>query len=147
MRLDRPIPAVVALLLAAVPALGQEAELARALSEHDASLRPVEGLVVRADFDRDGDQDAAAVVTDGRRRSFLVLESDEGRWRVHLLYARLPDTAIRLRLAPPGSHPVLGAQGTVELEAPGVELVFPGRSSALYAYRAGKWRVFGTENY
>lgn len=145
MPFDRSILGMAALLVVVVPARGQDAELVRALGQHDRSLRPVKDLVVRADFDQDGDLDFAAVVTDGRQRAFLILESDEGRWRAHPLYARLPDSAVRLRIAAPGPHRVLGAHGSVELTAPGVELTFPGRSSALYAYRAGRWQVFGTE--
>lgn len=147
MRHGASILGVAAIFLVAGSARGQDPDLLGALGRYDASLSPVEGLVVRADFDGDGDRDAAAVVTDGRDRAFLVLESDEGAWRVHPLYARLPDTPVRLRVVPPGRHRVLGAKGTVQLTSSGVELVFPGRSSALYVYERGRWQVHGTENY
>lgn len=138
---------MAAVLLAVAPGRAQDVDLARALGGYDATLAPVEDLVVRADFDGDGDRDAAAVVTDGRDRAFLVFESEAGAWRVHPLYARLPDTPVRLRVVQPGPRRVLGAKGTLELTAPGVELVFPGRSSALYVIRDGRWQVHGTENY
>ncbi|MDX1660581.1 MAG: hypothetical protein R3326_02215 [Gemmatimonadota bacterium] len=147
MRFRWPVFGVVGIFLLAVPVRAQDADLSRALEGYDPALRPVGELVVRADFDADGDLDAAAVATDGRDRAFLVLEADERAWRVHPLYARLPDTPVRLRLVPPGTRRVLGGKGTIELASPGVELVFPGRSSALYVYENGKWRVHGTENY
>lgn len=136
-----------AVLLAAGPAHAQDADLAGALGGYDPALSPIGDLVVRADFDGDGDDDAAAVVTDGRDRAFLVFESDDGAWRVQPLYSRLPDTPVRLRVVQPGPRRVLGAKGMVELTAPGVELVFPGRSSALYVLRDGRWQVHGTESY
>ncbi len=147
MRHGCSILAVAAVLLALAPAHAQDVDLARALRGYDATLTPVEDLAVRADFDGDGDLDAAAVVTDGRNRAFLVFESEAGAWRVHPLYALLPDAPVRLRVVQPGPRRVLGAKRTVELTTPGVELVFPGRSSALYVIRDGRWQVHGTENY
>ncbi|MBW3660207.1 MAG: hypothetical protein KY397_01055 [Gemmatimonadetes bacterium] len=147
MRAANVILALVATLAVAGGARGQEADLASALGGYDASLRPLGDLVVHADFDGDGDRDFAAVVTDGSRSVFLVLQAGEGEWQVRPLYARLPDVPVRLRVIQPGSHRVLDAQRTVELRDPGVELIFPGRSSALYAWRDGRWQVYGTENY
>lgn len=140
--------ALAALLALAGTAVGQDLDVERALRRYDPSLRPEEGFVLRGDFDGDGDDDLATVaVDDGGRRSLVVLQADRGDWRVHPLYARLPDGPLELRLVPPGTYRVLATPGMVELGAPGVELAFPGRSSALYAWVKGKWQVYGTENY
>jgi hypothetical protein len=59
----------------------------------------------------------------------------------------LPPGDVELRLVPPGRHRVLGLQALIEHPNHGIELVFPGRASALYIWRGDRYQVFGTENY
>ena len=40
-----------------------------------------------------------------------------------------------------------GAAGALETTAPSLELVFTGRSSAMYVWGNGRYQVHGTENY
>ena len=100
-----------------------------------------------ADFTGDGRPDVAAVL-EGNGRSALVIFNRTARgYQAHPLYASLPSAPWELRAVGPGRHRILGPEGTVELSAPAIELVFPGRSSAIYAWRGNRSQVFGTENY
>jgi hypothetical protein len=102
---------------------------------------------VAGDFDGDGKPDVAAILQGGERRALVVFHARGGGFVAQPLYANLPAGEVVLRLVPPGNHRVLGGPGVVELQAPGFELSFPGRSSALYAWRGGRYQSFGTENY
>ena len=111
------------------------------------SLAADPALVHTADFSGDGRPDVAAVL-EGEGRSALVIFNRTARgYQPHPLYASLPSAPWNIRTVAPGRHRVLGAQGTVELTSPAIELIFPGRSSAIYAWRGNRYQVFGTENY
>ena len=138
------------LLLAAtaVRASAQEAGLEEALAQLGASVAIVTDadLVHRADFNGDGRPDIAAVVESDGRTGLVIFTSSPRGYQAHPLYTSLPGP-VRLRVVPPGRHRVLGAKREIELEAPGVELVFPGKSSAMYVWRGGRYQVHATENY
>lgn len=100
-----------------------------------------------ADFTGDGRPDVAAVLEGNGRSALVIFNRTAGGYQAHPLYASLPAAPWRLRSVAPGRHRILGPEGTVELSAPAIELVFPGRSSAIYAWRGNRYQVFGTENY
>lgn len=101
-----------------------------------------------ADFNGDGLPDAAAILVAPERRALVVFNArEDGSYATHPLYTVLPPGDVELRLVSPGRHRVLGPQRLIEHTSPGVELVFPGRASALYIWRGGRYQVFGTENY
>lgn len=137
----------VACLIA--PASAQDAALAAAVSAYDPDLRLPEGadLVQWADFTGDGRPDVAAVLSDAQRTSLVIFNATPGGFQPHPLYGDLPRGPLVLRPVLPGWHRVLGRAGSVELTSPAVELVFPGRSSAIYAWQDGRYRVHPTENY
>lgn len=145
-------PAVLTLLgigLAAVPARGQESALQDAIRSFgpQMSLPDEESLVVRGDFNGDGREDVAAVVREPERSALVVFHSTAQGYEVHPLYTRLPKGDIQLRLVPSGRRPVMGNAGAVRLAHPAVELIFPGRSSAMYAWEGGRYQVYGTESF
>lgn len=99
------------------------------------------------DFDGDGRDDVAGILHGPGKRALVVFHGSNGGYVAHPLYAPLPDGEVELRLVPPGNRRVLGPPGVVELSSPALELVFPGRSSALYAWRGGRYHTFGTESH
>ena len=128
-------------------AAAQDHALLQAVSEFDASLTVAPGWTRAADFDADGLEDVAAILDGGDRHAFVVFRATPHGYEIHPLYATLPNGDFDLRLLPPGRRRVLGAEGVLEHSAPALELVFPGRSSAIYAWRGGRFQIFATENY
>jgi hypothetical protein len=120
---------------------------ADAAREFDPELMfPSEGGIAHiADFDGDEREDVAAVLTARDRRALVVFRATREGYEAHPLYASLPAGDLALRLVPAGRHRVLDPQGMIEHENPAIELVFPGRSSALYVWRDGRFRVFELE--
>ena len=100
-----------------------------------------------ADFTGDGLPDVAAVLEGGGRSALVIFNRTARGYQPHPLYANLPAGPWTIRTVAPGRHRVLGTEGTVELTSPAIELIFPGRSSAIYAWRGNRYQVFGTENY
>lgn len=149
--MTRPwLPLLALWLFAPTSALGQGgAALEAALRELDPSMSVADGpdTIQRGDFDGDGLEDVAAIVTDGRRRALVALHARAGGFRAHMLHARLPDGTVRLRVLAPGRHAALEPRGYVELGTASIELIFPGRSSAIYAWTDGRYRVIPNENY
>ncbi len=147
----RYLACLAALLITstAVPAAAQDAALGAAVDAYDSSLRlPDDGSLVQwADFTGDGRPDVAAVLSGGQGSSLVIFNARPGGFQAHPLYTRLPSGPIVIRLVLPGWHRVLGPSREVELLDPTVELVFPGRSSAIYAWRNGRYHVFPTEGY
>lgn len=144
------LPLLALWLSAPAGALGQgSAAFEAALRELDPTMVVVDGpgTLQRGDFDGDGTADVAALVTDGRRRSLVAIHGGVGGGRAHLLHARLPDGPVRLRVLAPGRQAALEARGYVDLGTDSIELVFPGRSSAIYAWDGGRYRVIPTEGY
>ncbi len=141
--------ALLAIGLAAVPARGQEPALEGALRSFSPqlSLPQEESLVVREDFNGDGRQDVAAVVRGPNRSALVVFHSTPQGYEAHPLYTRLPKGDVQLRVVPSGRRPVVGKAGGVNLAHPAVELIFPGRSSAMYAWEGGRYQVYGTESF
>lgn len=99
------------------------------------------------DFDGDGTTDVVAIVTDGRQEALAIFHTGSDGVQAHLVNARLPAGAVKLRVVPPGRHRVLDARGSVILRTEAVELVLPGRWSAIYAWEGGRYRAFPTESY
>lgn len=150
-RLPSPGPAGLAALtigLLASPARGQEAALQSAIRSFSPqmSLPEEEALVVREDFNGDGRTDVAAVVRGPDRSALIVFHSTPQGYESHPLYTRLPRGDVQLRVVPPGRRPVVGNAGHVRLAHPAVELIFPGRSSAMYVWEGGRYQVYGTES-
>lgn len=143
--------ALALLALASPSALAQEpdAALAEAIRSFDpgATLSLDPALVHAADFNGDGRQDVAAVLEGGGKSALVIFNRTPSGYRAYALYAALPQGPLRLRVVPPGRHRILGPEGTVEVPSPALELVFPGRASAMYAWGEGRYQVYGTENY
>lgn len=135
--------------LVVVPARGQEAALQNAIRSFspEMGLADEEGLMVREDFNGDGRQDVAAVVRGPDRSALIVFHSTPQGYEMHPLYTRLPRGEVRLRVVPSGRQPIVGNSGSVQLANPAVELIFPGRSSAMYAWEEGRYQVYGTETF
>jgi hypothetical protein len=135
--------------LAAGPARAQAFPpgAADAAREIDPELTfPGEGGIAHvADLDGDGRDDVAAILSALDRRALIVFRATPGGYEAHPLYISLPAGDLDLRLVPPGRHRVLDPQGMIEHATPGLELVFPGRSSAIYIWRDGRFRVFELE--
>lgn len=133
----------------AAPAAAQDAALAAAVGAYDPALiLPADGNLVQwADFTGDGRPDVAAVLDGPGGSALVIFTAIPGGYQPHPLYTALPRGPIELRLVLPGWHRVLGAKGAVELTDPAVELVFPGRSSAIYAWAGGRFQVHATENH
>ena len=142
--------AIAAMILVAPPAKAQsDAGLAEAIRAFDpaASMSADPALTQTADFNGDGREDVAAVLEAGGKSALVIFNQTAGGYRPYALYAPLPGGPVHLRVVPPGRHRVLGAAGALETTAPSLELVFPGRSSAMYAWGNGRYQVHGTENY
>lgn len=143
-------PWIAGFLLASVapPATGQELVLDEALAALGPDARIDDGTdqVQRADFNGDGVPDIAAVVTRARGSGLVVFTSSPRGHQPIPLYTVLPGP-VRLRIVPPGRHRVLGPRREVDLDGPALELVFEGKSSAMYVWRNGRYEVHATENY
>jgi hypothetical protein len=142
--------AIAAMILVAPPAKAQpDAGLAEAIRAFDpaASMSADPALTQTADFNGDGREDVAVVLESGGKSALVIFNRTAGGYRPYALYAPLPGGPVHLRVVPPGRHRVLGAAGALETTAPSLELVFPGRSSAMYAWGNGRYQVHGTENY
>jgi hypothetical protein len=143
----------IALVLLAVIARGAAAQtdaaLADAVRSYDpaAALSTNPALVHTEDFNGDGQPDVAAVLESEAKSALVIFHRTPSGFRAVSLYASLPPGPMELRVVPPGRHRVLSPQGTVVLSAPAVELVFPGKSSAMYVWGSNRYQVFPTENY
>lgn len=143
--------AIALLALTGPSALAQEpdAALSEAIRSYnpEASLSSDPALRHAADFNGDGRQDIAAVLEGGGKSALVIFNRTPSGYRAYALYASLPSGPLQLRMVSPGRHRILGPVGTVEIASPALELVFPGRSSAMYAWGGGRYQVYGTENY
>lgn len=142
--------AIAAVTIAATRAMAQpDAGFAEAIRAYDpaASLSADPGLTKTADFSGDGREDVAAVLEGGGKSALVIFNRAASGYRPYALYASLPPGPVELRVVPPGRHRVLGGAGALETAAPSLELVFPGRSSAMYVWGNGRYQVHGTENY
>ena len=92
------------------------------------------------------EEDVAAVIEDGDKSALVIFNSSQSGYRAYPLYARLPAGPWRLDVVPPGRHRILGAKGAIDLASPAIELVFPGRSSAMYVWEGNRYQVYGTES-
>jgi hypothetical protein len=143
----------IALVLLAVTARGATAQpdaaLTDAIRSYDpaATLSTNPALVHTEDFNGDGRPDVAAVLESGGKSALVIFNRTASGYRAFSLYASLPPGAMELRVVPPGRHRVLSPQGTVVISVPALELAFPGRSSAMYAWVSSRYQVFPTENY
>jgi hypothetical protein len=138
--------AIAAVAMAAVRATAQpDAGLAEAIRAYDPAASV--GSTQNADFNGDGREDVAAILEGGGKSALVIFNRTAGGYRPYALYASLPSGPVELRVVPPGRHRVLGAAGALETTAPSLELVFPGRSSAMYVWGNGRYQVHGTETY
>ena len=104
-------------------------------------------LVHIEDFNGDGRPDVAAVLESEAKAALVIFHRTPSGYRAFSLYASLPPGPLELRVVPPGRHRVLGPQGTINVSAPALELIFPGKSSAMYVWGANRYQVYPTENY
>ncbi|HUP00459.1 MAG TPA: hypothetical protein VM737_02935 [Gemmatimonadota bacterium] len=127
----------------------QDAGLVAAVAGFDPGLSLPDGgdLVHWADFNGDGRPDVAAILSGAGGSSLVIFNATNGGFQPHPLYTGLPSGVVELRLVLPGWQRVLGPKGSIDLPHPSLELVFPGRSSAIYAWSNGRYQVFPTENY
>lgn len=141
--------AIAAMTLSATHALAQpDPGLAGAVQAYDPSASVAQDPAPQtADFNGDGRDDVAAVLESGGKTALVIFHRTAQGYRPYALYASLPGGPVRLRVVPPGRHRVLGASGVLETTTPALELVFPGRSSAMYVWAEGRYQVHGTENY
>ena len=143
--------ALAVLVLTGSSALAQEpdAALAEAIRSYDpgATLSSDPALAHAADFNGDERQDVAVVLEGGGKAALVIFNRTPSGYRPYALYASLPPGPLQLRVVPPGRHRILGSAGTVEVSSPALELVFPGRASAMYAWGDGRYQVYGTESY
>lgn len=138
--------AIAAVAIAASRAAAQpDAGLAEAVRAFDPGATVASSQA--ADFNGDGREDVAAILEGGGKSALVIFNRTAGGYRPYALYASLPSGPVELRVVPPGRHRVLGAAGVLETTAPSLELVFPGRSSAMYVWGNGRYQVHGTENY
>jgi hypothetical protein len=138
--------AIAAVAFAAPRATAQpDADLTEAIRAYDPAASV--GRTQSADFNGDGREDVAAVLERSGKSALVIFNRTAGGYRPYALYASLPSGPVELRVVPPGRHRVLGAAGALETTAPSLELVFPGRSSAMYVWGGGRYQVHGTENY
>lgn len=142
---------ILGLLVAWAPpgAAQPDPALEGAIAELGAALRPADGAgsTHRGDFDGDGRDDVALVLTDGTNHALAVLHARPDGYRPRLLNARLPTGGYRLGVVPPGTVRVVGPRGSLLLSTPAIELVLPGRSSVLYVWEGDRYRVYATETY
>ena len=141
-------------LLLALPGSGALAQVAEpalqdAVQAYDSrmSLTSDPELLKTADFNGDGRPDVAAVLEGGGRSALVIFNRTASGYAPHALYASLPSAGFRLRVVPAGRYRTLDAGGMVEIGAAAVELVFPGRSSAMYVWAGDRNQVHPTENY
>lgn len=139
------------LAMTATRTSGQNAEaaLAEAIRSYNPgmSLSSDPGLVHAADFTGDGSPDLAAVLEGTGKSALVIFNQTRSGYQTHALYASLPAGPWKLRVVPPGRHRILGSKGSVEIGSSAVELIFPGRSSAMYVWHGDRYQVLGTENY
>lgn len=147
---------LIAGVLAAPPALAQEyvvmgdrAALESAATALEPGLRLPDNsaLLQAADFTGDGELDVGAVLRDGSRSALVVFHATASGYRAHPLYTTLPPGDVAIRIVPPGRHRVQGPEGTIELTSPALELILPGRTSALYVWTGDRYAVYPTESY
>lgn len=142
--------AIAAVAVTAARALAQpDAGLAEAVAAYDpAASISSDPAPLTADFNGDGREDVAAVLTgNGGKSALVIFNRTASGFRPYALYASLPAGPVRLQVVPPGRHRVLGATGALQTATASLELVFPGRSSAMYVWGGGRYQVHGTENY
>ena len=146
----RLVPIVAGFVVATGSHLpAQNAQLDRAIQSFhtDFRLSSDRTRTARGDFNGDGREDVAAIVEGPERSAFVIFHAQPDRFAPHPLFTNLPPGSVELRVLQPGRHRVIGPQRSVVIKAPAVELVFPGRSSAMYVWRDGRYRVLGTENF
>ena len=137
---------IAAMAIAVSRATAQpDAGLAEAIRAYDPAASV--GSTQAADFTGDGREDVAAVLEGGGKSALVIFNRTDSGYRPYALYASLPSGPVQMRVVPPGRHRVLGAAGALETTAPALELVFPGRSSAMYVWGNARYQVHGTENY
>ena len=141
--------AIAAVALTAARALAQpDAGLAEAVQSFDPAASISDDPAPQiADFNGDGRDDVAAVLEGNGKSALVIFNRTASGYRPYALYATLPGGPVQLRVVPPGRHRVLGGVGALETTAPALELVFSGRSSAMYVWGNGRYQVHGTENY
>lgn len=141
--------AIAAVTLTAARAVAQpDPGLAEAVQAYDpAASISGDPSPQTADFNGDGVEDVAAVLVGGGKSALVIFNRTANGYRPYALYTSLPGGPVQLRVVPPGRHRVLGAVGALETTAPSLELVFPGRSSAMYVWGRGRYQVHGTESY
>ena len=139
----------LAALAFAAPVRAQDGALQSAMRAFgpDMTIPEGENLSVRADFNGDGREDVAAVVRGPDRSALVVFHSTGDGYEMMPLYTRLPSGDVQLRLVPSGRRSVVGKAGGVQLKNAAVELIFPGRSSAMYVWEGGRYQVYGTESF
>jgi hypothetical protein len=143
----------IALVLLAVSGRGLAAQpdpaLTDAVQAYDpaAAVSTDPALVHTEDFNGDGRPDLAAVLVSETKSALVIFNRTASGYRTFSLYASLPPEPLQLRVVPPGRHHVLGRQGTIDVSAPALELIFPGKSSAMYVWGANRYQVFPTESY
>lgn len=113
----------------------------------DMTIPEGENLSIRADFNGDDREDVAAVVRGPDRSALVVFHATGDGYEMMPLYTRLPSGDVQLRVVPSGRRSVVGNAGGVQLKNPAVELIFPGRSSAMYVWENGRYQVYGTESF
>jgi hypothetical protein len=140
--------ALVALVFAG-PVHAQESALQSAMRAFgpDMTIPEGENLSIRADFNGDGREDVAAVVRGPDRSALVVFHATGDDYEMMPLYTRLPSGDVQLRVVPSGRRSVVGKAGGVQLKNAAVELIFPGRSSAMYVWENGRYQVYGTESF
>lgn len=139
----------LAALAFAAPASAQESPLQSAMRAFgpDMTIPEGENLSIRGDFNGDGREDVAAVVRGPDRSALVVFHSTGDGYEMVPLYTRLPSGDVELRVVPAGRRPIVGNSGIVQLKNAAVELIFPGRSSAMYVWGGGRYQVYGTESF
>jgi hypothetical protein len=139
---------LVALAASRAPAQIAEAALDDAVRSYDSRMElAAEPGPQVADFDGDGSVDVVAVLEGGGKTALVIFNRTASGYVPHALYASLPHSEYRVRVVPPGRYRIVGAEGTVQTKSSAVELVFPGRSSAMYVWGGSRYQVYATENY